>query len=296
MTVDSNLISAHELLARIDDPNLRLLDCRFDLSDPKAGRRAYRDGHISGAVFADLDLDLSAPVSAQSGRHPLPAVNTLGDTFGRMGIDDATSVIVYDANDGALAARAWWLLRWLGHDRVRLLDGGIDHWGSFAGPVRKGEEQASLRSFVARPRHDRVLTTEELVREPGSIAKIRLIDARDSARFRGEVEPIDRVAGHIPGSRNLPYPVSLNDDGTWKAPELLEAIWLDVLGNDKSVPWCAMCGSGVTACHLAISGVEAGFREPRLYVGSWSEWIRDPERPVGLGQGPSRPSGAADIA
>ncbi|MDH3615982.1 MAG: sulfurtransferase [Gammaproteobacteria bacterium] len=296
MTSDSNLISAQELQSRIDDPDLRIVDCRFDLSDPGAGRRAYLNGHIPGAVFADLDIDLAAPVTAEDGRHPLPDVKTLANTFGRLGIDDTARVVVYDANNGAVAARAWWLLRWLGHDRVRLLDGGIDHWLASAGAVRKGAERASLRSFIARQRHDRVLTTAELTSELDAIAKLRLIDARAAARFRGEAEPIDPVAGHIPGSLNLPFSVSLNDDGTWKAPAALEAIWLAVLGEDKSASWSVMCGSGVTACHLAISAIEAGFGEPRLYVGSWSEWIRDPERPVGLGEGPSRGPGAADMA
>lgn len=296
MTSDSNLISAQELQSRIDGPGLRIVDCRFDLSDPGAGRRAYQNGHIPGAVFADLDMDLAAPVTADSGRHPLPDVRTLANTFGRLGIDDETHVVVYDANNGAVAARAWWMLRWLGHDRVRLLDGGIDHWIASAGAVRKGKERASLRSFIARPRHDRVLTTAELASDVDSIATLRLIDARDAARFRGEAEPIDPVAGHIPGSLNLPFSVSLKDDSTWKAPAALEAIWLTVLGEDKSAPWSVMCGSGVTACHLAISAIEAGFAEPRLYVGSWSEWIRDPERPVGLGEGQNRHPGAADMA
>jgi thiosulfate/3-mercaptopyruvate sulfurtransferase len=296
MTGDSNLISGQELLSRMGDPNLRIVDCRFDLADPGAGRWAYQNGHIPGAVFADLDMDLSAPVTGESGRHPLPATNALAKTFGRLGIDDATQVVVYDANDGALAARAWWLLKWLGHDRVRLLDGGIDHWVASARAVRKGDEQASSRSFVARPCNDRVLTTAELAGDLDGTARLRLIDARDAARFRGEVEPIDPVAGHIPGSLNLPYSVSLNDDGTWKARAALEAIWLAVLGEDRSAPWSAMCGSGVTACHLAISATEAGFEEPRLYVGSWSEWIRDPGRPVGLGEGPNRRPGAADMA
>jgi thiosulfate/3-mercaptopyruvate sulfurtransferase len=264
MTGDSNLISGQELLSRIGDPNLRIVDCRFDLADPGAGRWAYQNGHIPGAVFADLDMDLSAPVTGESGRHPLPATK--------------------------------WLLKWLGHDRVRLLDGGIDHWVASARAVRKGDEQASSRSFVARPCNDRVLTTAELAGDLDGTARLRLIDARDAARFRGEVEPIDPVAGHIPGSLNLPYSVSLNDDGTWKARAALEAIWLAVLGEDRSAPWSAMCGSGVTACHLAISATEAGFEEPRLYVGSWSEWIRDPGRPVGLGEGPNRRPGAADMA
>jgi len=296
MASDSNLISAQELQSCLDDPDVRVIDCRFDLADPSAGRRAYMDGHIPGAVFADLDEDLAAPIGPESGRHPLPDVDTLANTFCRLGIADATDVVVYDAGNGALASRAWWSLRWLGHDRVRVLDGGMDCWVSSGGQLVTGGEQAAPRLFVARPRHDRVLTTSELASDFAAIAEMRLIDARDAARFRGEIEPIDTVAGHIPGSINLPFPVSLNDDDTWKPRAELEALWLETLGEDKTAPWAVMCGSGVTACHLAISATEAGYVEPRLYVGSWSEWIRDSRRPVGVGEDPNRPPGPADLA
>ncbi|MCP4301709.1 MAG: sulfurtransferase [Gammaproteobacteria bacterium] len=295
MVNDSNLISAQELQSRIDDPDMRIVDCRFDLADPGAGRQAYRTGHIPGAVFADLDEDLAAPVSPESGRHPLPGVDTLAATLGRLGIGNTTEVVVCDAGNGALAARAWWLLRWLGHDQVRLLDGGYKLWVSSNRPVDKGDETVPVRQFLARPRHDRVLTTAELASDPDAIARMRLFDARDAARFRGEVEPIDTVAGHVPGASNLPFQVSLNGDGTWKSKADLVALWRNVLGDDRNSPWAVMCGSGVTACHLAISATEAGFREPRLYVGSWSEWIRDPARAVGRGEGPSLHIRPADM-
>jgi len=296
MASDSNLISANELRSRTGDPEVRIIDCRFSLADPGAGRLAYTSGHIPGAVFADLDEDLAGPITPESGRHPLPDVTTLASTFGRLGIDDTINVVVYDGGDGALASRAWWLLRWLGHERVRLLDGGIDHWVSLEGQLRTGEEKVGAREFVARPHHDRVLTTAELASDPDAISTLRLIDARDAARFRGELEPIDPVAGHIPGSMNLPYPVSLKDDGTWKSKADLEALWLAVLGEDRSAPWAVMCGSGVTACHLAISATEGGFADPRLYAGSWSEWIRDSDRPIGLGEGANSSPDTADMA
>ena len=296
MDHSSNLIDAHELHSQIDDSDLRIIDCRFDLADPSAGRRAYLQGHIPGAVFADLDRDLAAPVSPDSGRHPLPDVDTFVATLCRLGISNASNVVVYDAGNGALAARAWWLLRWLGHERVRLLDGGLAHWIASAGPVASGTEQVAETQFRPEPRKDIVLTTAELESDIDAIASMRLYDARDAARFRGEIEPIDPVAGHVPGSLNLPFPVSLHEDGRWKSKNSLEALWLSVLGEDRQVSWAVMCGSGVTACHLAISAMEAGYREPRLYVGSWSEWIRDPERPVGLGNGSLRDPGAADLA
>lgn len=293
---DSNLIDAHELKSRIDDSDLRIIDSRFDLADPGAGRRAYLHGHIPGAVFADLDRDLAAPIGPQSGRHPLPDVNTLAATLGRLGIGNASNVVVYDAGNGAVAARAWWLLRWLGHARVRLLDGGFAHWIASGGPVVGGAEQVAEMQFLPEPRDDMVLTTAELESDLDAIAGIRLYDARDAARFRGEMEPIDPVAGHVPGALSLPFPVSLDADGRWKSEKALKELWLSVLGEDRNASWAVMCGSGVTACHLAISGMEAGYTEPRLYAGSWSEWIRDPERPVGMGNGSLRDPGAADLA
>jgi len=283
MASDSNLISARELQSSIGDPDVRIVDCRFELADPRAGRRAYRKGHIRGAVFADLDEDLAAPISPDSGRHPLPEADVFADTLGRLGIGNATDVIVYDAGNGAVAARAWWMLRWLGHERVRLLDGGFDHWLGVTGPVSAGDEKVAVQSFLPRPRHEMVLTTAELASDLDRIPDRRLIDARDVARFLGESEPIDPVAGHIPGSINLPLGASLNADGLWKSRADLLELWHSVLGKDKYAPWAVMCGSGVTACHLALSGAEAGFVEPQLYVGSWSEWIRDPARPVALG-------------
>jgi thiosulfate/3-mercaptopyruvate sulfurtransferase len=296
MANHSNLISAKDLHSRIDEPDMRAVDCRFDLADPGAGRAAYRAGHIPGAVFADLDEDLAAAVSPESGRHPLPDIDTFAATLGRLGIGNKTEVVVYDAGNGVLAARAWWLLRWLGHERVRLLDGGYGLWVSSSRPVRTGEETLRIQRFLPRPCHDKVLTTAELASDLHAKAGIRLFDARDAARFRGEIEPIDAVAGHVPGAHNLPFQVSLNDDGTWKARADLEALWRNVLGEDRHSTWAVMCGSGVTACHLAISAIEAGFREPRLYVGSWSEWIRDPARPVGRGEGPDLHIRPADMA
>jgi len=285
MRNDDNLINAQNLAACVDHPGVRILDCRFDLADPTAGRRAYLAAHVPGAVFADLDQDLAAPVTPESGRHPLPDADVLATTFGQLGIGNSTDVVVYDGASGAFAARAWWLLRWLGHERVRLLDGGYEHWQSSGLVVAGGDEQVAAKQFVASPCVDKILTTAELASNMDAISDVRLIDARDAARFRGEVEPIDAVAGHIPGARNLPFQASLRDDGRWKAKHDLDALWQTVLGGDKERAWAAMCGSGVTACHLVVSALQAGYKEPRLYVGSWSEWIRDSERPVGRGPG-----------
>ncbi len=275
------LITARALRDSIGD--CRILDCRFDLGDPAAGRKAYAGMHIPGAVYVDLDRDLSAPVTADSGRHPLPAADRAARRFGELGVDGGSDVVVYDQNSGAYAARAWWMLRWLGHGSVRLLDGGLDAWLREGFPVRSGTASNAPGRLVARPRDEWILTTGELAGDPAGIAARNLFDARDAARFRGESEPIDSVAGHIPGARNLPLTKSLDEDQTWKSRGDLERLWARHLDIGETSNWAVMCGSGVTACHLALSGLEAGLPEPRVYVGSWSEWIRDPGRPVALG-------------
>lgn len=279
----SPLIVASELLKRIDEPDLRVLDCRFDLMNPQAGHLAWLDGHIPGAVYADLDQDLAGAVSQTSGRHPLPDIVSICETFGNFGIDDTTTVIVYDSGNGGVAARAWWLLRWLGHDRVALLDGGFSAWLQAGNPLESGPVSPDGRKFVGTPDYDRVIGTEEIVAAGNAISTLSIVDARDATRFRGEHEPIDRVAGHIPGTRNLPFGESLQANGCWKTPKALEELWTRLLGGRPEATWGVMCGSGVTACHLALSALLAGYPEPRLYVGSWSEWIQDPSRPVGKG-------------
>lgn len=277
------LTSAAELASSLGDRRLRVIDCRFDLMAPQAGREAYREAHIPGAVYADLDQDLSGPVGTDSGRHPLPSVEAAEATFSRLGIDADTGVICYDAAGGAIASRAWWLLRWLGHRRVTVLDGGLQAWQAQGLPFECGAQEVTRREFRGFENPERVLTTGEVAADLEAAAGSLLIDARDTARFRGEVEPIDTRAGHIPGSRNLPFTACLREDGTWQDGDPLRHLLERVLGDDERAPWAVMCGSGVTACHLAISGLLAGYSEPRVYIGSWSEWIRDASRPVRLG-------------
>ena len=278
------LIGVNELKQRLDDDAWRIVDCRFDLSDVKAGRTRYELGHIPGAGFADLNEDLAAPRGKMTGRHPLPSVESAAAVFGHLGIDQQSTVVVYDAGNGAMAARAWWMLRWLGHDSVRLLDGGIAAWTAQQCPLETGSRSFVSKEFKPQPRNDLIVTTQELVRAGNAITNLNLIDARDRARFRGEIEPIDSIAGHIPGARNLPFLDNLEEDGSFKKRADRRELWRQQVGSDPSVESIAMCGSGVTACHLILSAVDAGFREPRLYVGSWSEWITDSGRPIGLGE------------
>ena len=281
----SQLISVSELQEGLDRDVRRIVDCRFDLGDVDAGRNAYEAGHIPGAAFLDLNEDLASEPTTGSGRHPLPLPEVLAATLGRLGIDRETPVVVYDAGSGAMAARAWWLLRWLGHERARLLDGGFDAWAQAGCPVSAEAPPVEPRLFRADVRNDRIVTTAELQRKLDDIGALNLLDARDSGRFDGDYEPIDPVAGHIPGARNMPFTHSLNDDGRWRDQRELDALWKGCLGADKAVDSVAMCGSGVTACHLILSALEAGYREPRLYVGSWSEWIADSGRPVATSGG-----------
>lgn len=281
--MNHTLISAEQLQSRINDAGLRILDCRFVLSQPDAGRESYLQGHIPGAVYADLDKDLAGPVVSGSGRHPLPEAADLAMTFGRFGISNDTDVVVYDDGSGALAARAWWLLRWMGHEQVSLLDGGLNRWQAVGMALDVGEVTVAEKKFAGSPKCEWVLKTDEILMHAGDVEQLLLIDARDEARYRGEVEPIDKIAGHIPWAINLPFQRSLNSDGTWKMATELRDLWADALRKAPNEKLSVMCGSGVTACHLIISAGLAGLPQPRLYVGSWSEWIEDPTRPVATG-------------
>jgi thiosulfate/3-mercaptopyruvate sulfurtransferase len=280
MIDNSPLISCELLQGMIESGDVRVVDCRFSLDDPGAGLSQYLDGHLPNAVFADLDKDLSSPVTAESGRHPLPEPRQFARVLGRLGISNSTHVVAYDQANGALAARLWWLLRWAGHEKTSILDGGISRWQALGLPLEKGMHEVVAAEFDVKPNDDLVLRTEEIIAARPDARALRLVDVRESARFRGEMEPIDPVAGHIPGTINLPFAQCSRDDGTWRDAQALLGQLQDALDGDTGQPWSVMCGSGVTACHLVVSALLAGTSEPRVYVGSWSEWIRDPARPI----------------
>lgn len=275
------LIAAETLQSKLDEPDWIAVDCRFDLADVEAGRAAFDAGHLPGAVYLDLDKDLSGPASADVGRHPLPDPKRLQERLGAAGISNRHNVVVYDDANGGVAARAWWLFHWLGHDAVWLLDGGMARWRALGLPTEAGARSRTPAHFTGQARDELVLTTQELARDIRRVKDFNLLDARDAGRFRGEHEPIDPVAGHIPGAISVPFADFVAADGTWLGLEERRSKLLAALSDRVDADWCVMCGSGVTACHLAISGLEAGLREPRIYVGSWSEWIRDERRPVG---------------
>ncbi len=280
MTSFKYLIGADELRPQLDQPTWRVLDCRFDLMQPAKGREEYGQGHIPGALYANLDQDLAGPVRDSTGRHPLPLTDAFASTLGAWGIDNESQVVVYDHASGAIAARLWWMLKWVGHDRVAVLNGGYAAWQETGYAVSDSAELVTAVKFRPVPDSKLVVSTDELQDSINAGDAPLIVDARDSGRFAGRNEPIDSVAGHIPGAVNHPFSESINAKGEWKSRDELRDGWAQYLEQESDRSWVSMCGSGVTACHLALSAGLAGYPQPRLYVGSWSEWIRDPERPV----------------
>lgn len=280
MTSYNYLISVDELRQQWSEPHWRVMDCRFDLMQPAKGREEYEQGHVPGAQHANLDQDLAGPVTAATGRHPLPAADAFALTLSAWGIGNDSQVIVYDHSSGAIAARLWWMLRWLGHEHVAVLDGGYGAWQKAGYPVSHRDETFVRAQFRPLPDAGLIISTDELLASLESGGAPPIVDARARLRYAGASESIDPVAGHIPGAVNHPFSESVAADGTWKNRDELKAGWAGVFGDNRGGSWVSMCGSGVTACHLALSARLAGYPEPRLYVGSWSEWILDPDRPV----------------
>lgn len=274
------LIDAATVLDNVHQPQWRIVDCRFNLADTEAGRRAYQAGHLPGASYAHLDEDLSSPVTATSGRHPLPDEQAFLQTLGRWGISTDTQVVVYDDAGGATAARLWWLLKRVGHRDVAVLDGGLAAWAQAGGElvtdlpvvVDSGAYLASLALVQAR-------NADELLAQM-SDPRWQLVDARAAERFRGEVEPLDPVAGHIPGAMNRPLQQNLQPDGRFKSFNQLRGEWQALLGEATPKEVVHYCGSGVTACHNLLAMEHAGLNGSRLYPGSWSEWCKDASRPM----------------
>ncbi len=281
------LITAQELARRLGEPTLTLIDCRFDLARPQWGAEVYAAARIPHARYAHLDRDLSAPVSSSSGRHPLPSPAALAERFGRWGIDADTQVVAYDQGPGALAARLWWLLRWMGHVRAAVLDGGLAAWQAEGLPLETTPPApGTARHFIGRPEARALADTAELERavRTGALARGEcvLIDARSAERFAGENEPLDPVAGHVPGAVSHPFRDNLGN-GRFLDAATLRARYARTLGGRPAERAVCMCGSGVTACHDLLALQIAGITGARLYAGSWSEWIRDPARPVARG-------------
>jgi thiosulfate/3-mercaptopyruvate sulfurtransferase len=284
------LIDVDSLRQLLGEPRLAIVDCRFDLMNPEAGRQAYLRAHIPGARYADLNRDLTAPIAAHAGRHPLPAPESFAARLDALGIGNDTQVVAYDDANGSIAARLWWMLRWMGHDAVAVLDGGFKAWTTAGGALQSGVVESAgtppgTRRFTPRIEADSVVSTAELeraLRDPQAV----LVDARAQERYAGTVEPIDPVAGHIPGAVNHPFTANLDAEGRFLPAAELKRRWQERLAGREPESLVAMCGSGVTACHNLLSLEVAGLGGGKLYAGSWSEWIRDPRRPTARGKEP----------
>lgn len=282
MAFFSTIVGVADVAAHINDPQWRVFDCRHDLARPQAGEQAYREGHLPGAQFLHLDRDLSGPRTGTNGRHPLPDAATLAATLARCGVSNNTQVVAYDDAGSMYAVRLWWLLRWLGHDRVAVLDGGLPAWQRAGQPPTTDAPAVRPTVFHWRPRETPVdaaylqihLTDPHLL----------LLDARGADRFRGENETLDPVAGHIPGAMNRPFRMNLNPDGSFKPAGELRRELTELLRDRPATNVVAYCGSGVTACHNLLALELAGLHGARLYAGSWSDWCSDARRPVARGE------------
>jgi len=280
----TTIVSTDQLASHLND--WAVVDCRFDLQNVQWGREQYGLAHVPGAVYASLNADLSAAPSGSNGRHPLPAVDAFAAALGRLGIDRQTQVIVYDQDTGAYASRLWWLLRYLGHDAVAVLDGGWAKWVREERPTRSGDETRQVVTFTPSLRPDARIELGDVIARVNDHSGL-LIDARAPERFEGRTETVDRVAGHIPGAVNHFFKQNLAADGTMLPPNTLRAAFEQVLAGRAPEDAVMYCGSGVTACQNLLAMEHAGLRGTKLYVGSWSEWSSDPARPVETG--PAQP-------
>ena len=287
----STLISTQTLAAHIGD--WAVVDCRFDLANEAWGREQYAAGHVPGAVYANLNDDLSGPRTGTNGRHPMPSDTALVATLRRLGISNDAQVVVYDQDSGLYAGRLWWLLRYAGHRAVALLDGGFAKWTAEGRPVRAGAESRAASTFEASFDRAMHVPVGEVMRRAAD-GRTLLVDARGADRFEGRAETIDKVAGHIPGAHNRFYRTNLAPDGTMLSADTLRAQFTELLGGRDPRDAVMYCGSGVSACHNLLAMEHAGLSGSPLYVGSWSEWSSDPARPIETG--PARGTKAGEGA
>jgi thiosulfate/3-mercaptopyruvate sulfurtransferase len=278
----STIVSTSLLSTNIKNPDWLLVDCRFDLENPDWGHEDYLRGHIPGAVYAHLEKDLSGTVTPKTGRHPLPNPQKFIGLASAWGIDSSKQVIVYDTSSGSIASRLWWLLRCYGHQGVAVLDGGYKKWQAEDRIVVSGSDSHNPSIFTGLLNNSCFAGADE-VDQIRSEPDYLVVDARATNRYLGKIEPIDPVAGHIPGALNRPYSLNLGPDGTFLPRQILASEFNKLLGDRKSDHVVVYCGSGVTSCHNLLAMEYAGLHGARLYPGSWSEWIRDPRHQIGLG-------------
>jgi thiosulfate/3-mercaptopyruvate sulfurtransferase len=275
------LLPADRLRSLLDQHHVLVVDCRFELTNPSWGARAYAAGHVPGAVFAPMEYDLTAPRGPRTGRHPLPSPEHFATVLARWGFTDDSHVLAYDQGNGAWAARLWWMLRSRGHRRVQVLDGGWAAWLAAGGAVST-QVPSPAPTTVAPREWSGVMTSDEVAAALAE-ERIVLVDARGADRFAGQNETIDPVAGHVPGAVSMPFTGNVGADQRWLPAAALRARWQPVIDRAAGRPVVAMCGSGITACHNLLALELAGHADTRLYAGSWSEWITDPARPIATG-------------
>ncbi len=273
----TTLISVADLADHVNDSGFVIFDCRHELTQPDFGAKAYAESHIPNARHAHLDRDLAAPNNGRSGRHPLPEPDTFASWLGRMGVSNDTQVVGYDQAGGVYASRLWWMLRWVGHRHVAVLDGGWQAW--VAAGQRVTAQLPHPQPATFKPRIAQFPVDANYVREHMQSPAMVLIDARANDRYHGQNETIDPVAGHIPGARNRFFKDNLTAQGFFKTPQQLRTEFGEFVGEGSADKIVSQCGSGVTACHNLLAMEVAGLRGGKLYPGSWSEWITDPSRP-----------------
>lgn len=283
MMKDTQLVSMEWLVEQLENPEVRVVDCRFVLGSPQAGLAAYVEGHLPGAFYLDLEQDLSGKKGTHGGRHPLPDLNELAEKLGAAGIDRSVKVVCYDDQGGAMASRCWWLLKYMGHDNVALLEGGYSLWLEQGRPVTTDVPSVAPRVFPLDVRPEMIASMEDVKSRLNSADTV-LLDAREEPRYLGVHEPIDRVAGHIPGAHNAFWKEGLTDKGTIKGADEQKARFAQVpgLAEDADKEVIVYCGSGVTACPNVMALTEAGYRNVKLYLGSWSDWSSYADNPVAV--------------
>ena len=284
MKAEKLLVTTEELARHLDDPDWIVIDTRHGLTNPDVGPRAYAEGHIPGAYFMHVDHDLAGPKTGKNGRHPLPDLDEFAAKLNERGVGPGKQVVVYDDLAGNYAVRLWWMLRWMGHRDVAVLDGGYAGWLAEGRPTMSGVEAVAPRSFTGRPQTELLVNAEVVGRVARGAEQGRLVDARAPERYRGEVETIDKAAGHIPSAVNRYYMNNLAPSGRFLPPDTLRENLLTAIGGAPPSEVIAYCGSGVTACHNLLALEHAGLTGARLYPGSWSEWSADPSRPIATGE------------
>jgi len=274
------LIEVGDLARLIEQGDVLVCDCRFDLGDPEAGHRAYREGHIPGAIYVDLERDLSAAGNGQNGRHPLPDRLVFAARMAASGVPQDRLVVGYDTSGGFYASRLWWMLRWVGHSQATVLDGGLDAWIAGGLPLKQGDEQAPPGNLTASA--EPAMPSIDVAGIEANLdgGDLLVVDARGAARFHGEPHPLDTASGHIPGAGNRFFQLNLTPEGRFKPADELAAEFAAVLGGTAPDKIVHQCGSGVTATHNLLAMEVAGLAGSRLYPGSWSEWTSDPTRPI----------------